>query len=587
MAKRYTDYSIEGILNINNEYSFPIIDGLIDQVLRTDGFGNVTWQDASSGNAAYTETKTFVAGVPQTTTHSLGTDNIQVQLIDLAAGGVLVQGDITNYTANTVDVEVSSPVANLKIVVLADGGSGGSGGCTNAWSTFTTDIGGPVSAIGCDILEFTSTDGSVIITGIDGSPNKIIDFTGAGGGSSLWIEGGTGNTAMMDAHGTYTVTGVCDFSLIAGGNGHTLTGENNFIGGGLDGTLNATENSALIAGHDNTIEDSIDAIIMGGADHQILDTSTDSVINGGHEHLIEDALRSVIIAGDNSGIKNSSIDSTIIGGSNNEIGNITAVTGGVIIGGDLNELNDAVHSVIIGGANNDLDGFDKSVIIGGDSLTALADETVYVPNLNINSLPANPAVSTLGLDVDGNVVEADSSINNQLWIQTTFFNNLFSQGVPSYTYPHDYMEWTSNASGTDVMPVLIMPFACRLLSITFRWCSENGTTVTIGPGERFFVDIGTVTPGTGATPDNWTSKTGTVVGVGTTVLGEGIMELTNADSGTIPSISNSMANFSPAQDIVFAAGDEVAVIGFEVGNILPNDVDAQCCMVFELLESSP
>ena len=48
----YGDFStnllrVNGTLNINNDYSFPIADGLANQVLRTDGIGNVSWAAVS------------------------------------------------------------------------------------------------------------------------------------------------------------------------------------------------------------------------------------------------------------------------------------------------------------------------------------------------------------------------------------------------------------------------------------------------------------------------------------------------------------------------------------------------------------
>ena len=39
---------INGELNINNAFSFPITDGTANQILQTDGSGNVTWQDQNS-----------------------------------------------------------------------------------------------------------------------------------------------------------------------------------------------------------------------------------------------------------------------------------------------------------------------------------------------------------------------------------------------------------------------------------------------------------------------------------------------------------------------------------------------------------
>ena len=43
---------INGTLDINNAFSFPTVDGTANQVLRTDGAGNLTWQNAVAGTAS-------------------------------------------------------------------------------------------------------------------------------------------------------------------------------------------------------------------------------------------------------------------------------------------------------------------------------------------------------------------------------------------------------------------------------------------------------------------------------------------------------------------------------------------------------
>jgi hypothetical protein len=61
-------------------------------------------------------------------------------------------------------------------------------------------------------------------------------------------------------------------------------------------------------------------------------------------------------------------------------------------------------------------GASRSIILGGQSITATAADTVYVPNLNINTTPANDNALTQVLvrATDGTVKYRDSStINNQ------------------------------------------------------------------------------------------------------------------------------------------------------------------------------
>ena len=81
----------------------------------------------------------------------------------------------------------------------------------------------------------------------------------------------------------------------------------------------------------------------------------------------------------------------------------TSIVQSVILGGSGHNINGVSNSVIIGGTNNTLTG-GGSVILGGQSLTGTANNTVYVPNLNINSIGAGTPIGNLGFDSSGNVV---------------------------------------------------------------------------------------------------------------------------------------------------------------------------------------
>ncbi len=50
MSESIPTVKVIGLLDINNEYQLPMVDGTVNQVLTTDGAGNVTWMD----NAAFT-----------------------------------------------------------------------------------------------------------------------------------------------------------------------------------------------------------------------------------------------------------------------------------------------------------------------------------------------------------------------------------------------------------------------------------------------------------------------------------------------------------------------------------------------------
>ncbi len=97
----------DGRINVNEEYTLPNIDGTANQVLQTDGAGNVTWQNATSGgwslngNASITSpaapgtygtstigaTENFI-GTTDNNDFTIGTDNIERMRIERTTGDV-------------------------------------------------------------------------------------------------------------------------------------------------------------------------------------------------------------------------------------------------------------------------------------------------------------------------------------------------------------------------------------------------------------------------------------------------------------------------------------------------------------------
>jgi len=72
------------------------------------------------------------------------------------------------------------------------------------------------------------------------------------------------------------------------------------------------------------------------------------------------------------------------------------------VSGDGNH-NIGNQSAILGGLNNRLTG-DRSVLLGGFSRTGTANDTVYVPKLNIQTVQAGSPLTLLGVDNQGMVV---------------------------------------------------------------------------------------------------------------------------------------------------------------------------------------
>jgi hypothetical protein len=75
----------------------------------------------------------------------------------------------------------------------------------------------------------------------------------------------------------------------------------------------------------------------------------------------------------------------------------------------LTSANKDNPAVIIGSRNSTINsGITNSVIIGGQNILASENNTVYVDNLNINTLGTGTSVNNLGIDSNGNVVAGDA-----------------------------------------------------------------------------------------------------------------------------------------------------------------------------------
>ena len=168
-----------------------------------------------------------------------------------------------------------------------------------------------------------------------------------------------------------------------------------------------------------------------------------------------------------------------------------------------------------------------------------------------------------GTDGTNGVDGAPGTDGEQMFIITGMFNNLFSGSGGGV----DYMEWTSNTSPTNTLPLLSLPFNCELITLTCTWCGSESITMN-SPNEKWLVDIGVVPKNTSSEHHNWVSKTGSI--------GLQTWNPENAN-GQYPTI------VSEDLGIYFIKGDRIAVIGFETGSITPTNTEAQVCMVFKKL----
>jgi hypothetical protein len=237
----------------------------------------------------------------------------------------------------------------------------------------------------------------------------------------------TGNVAIAAGGEAHTVSGFRagafggEQSTVTGTNSFVMGGYNNSAGSSYDGVVGGTGNastgqSAVVVGGTNNSAQNSGAVIAGGNANQT--NSGRSFIGGGQNNVMS-AINTenggilgtyvstmtgnfhnanVILGGASQTIEGSSNvyrteNNAILAGNNNYLGstqNDSGSSASIIAGGKYNTINAALgpdfnlsSSAIIGGENNLLI-HGKSIILGGSNITSSANNTVYVPNLNIS-----------------------------------------------------------------------------------------------------------------------------------------------------------------------------------------------------------
>ena len=210
--------------------------------------------------------------------------------------------------------------------------------------------------------------------------------------------GSSYNNVIIGAYNSRIEANGMSYTSILGGSNNNIYQDNSFAG--------VTPNYSVIVGGDtNRIDDSDTATIINGFQNTISVNSKQSTIVNGQEHSIASSQFSAIIGG-NSNEMTDSDGSALIGGSNNGIlsdGN-PAFTRyyNAILGGTGNTINNGELCFIMGGYQNVIPyGTVGSVILGGDSITANSNNTVFVQRLNIK-YAQNDNLTTKLLTIDNN-----------------------------------------------------------------------------------------------------------------------------------------------------------------------------------------
>jgi len=237
-------------ITVYNNFTYPS-GATTGYVLTSDSFGNASWQPSSGGGSGstYSQTDNYTAGVPVTINHNLNTTAVLVQIIDTDTNE-LIDGFISNYTLNSVDVTLNSNINNIKVVVA--------GGLFFAPVSDYYVTGGTYDS-NTGILTLNRQNGSIVITGFTSGSSFGVDTYVTGftynDANLLTISQNQGQQDLsinIDTMTGLTVNGILSATTYYG-DGSNLTGiVDNYVTGGTYSngtlTLNRQNGSVVITG---------------------------------------------------------------------------------------------------------------------------------------------------------------------------------------------------------------------------------------------------------------------------------------------------------------------------------------------------
>jgi hypothetical protein len=371
-------------------YEFPIIDGSVDQLLVTDGSGQLSWSDGSSGNWSVTDSVLY-------------TNNYW----GIARGGAnnVLYGD-SALTHINLGVACTTGTAGQTYYYCTVGG-----GYRNSASSYYTTVGGG-----------WNNDAAVNYATVSGGRQNTADdyYATVGGGNSntadssaATVAGGFQNAASGGyatiggghtnaASGYYATVGGGYTSIASGysatvGGGYTSIASGSYatVSGGRNNTAN--DNYATVTGGRQNVADTSYATVSGG----YADTASGycATVGGGRLN-IADASNATVGGGRNNTA--SGAGATVSGGNNNTAGAVYATVGGgyyntadsayaTVGGGRNNTASDSFATVGGGGENDATDNY--ATVGGGYQNTA---DTVYTTVGGGNNNIASEIYSTVG-----------------------------------------------------------------------------------------------------------------------------------------------------------------------------------------------
>ena len=147
---------------------------------------------------------------------------------------------------------------------------------------------------------------------------------------------------------------------------------------------------------------------------------------------------------------------------------------------------------------------------------------------------------------------------------TYYVMNGLVNNLASATAGYDYMEWTSNVTGPDQIPVVKTTDKLQLMYVTWAWMGE--LPVTIGAGESVDFSIGTFADNVRTWQPNYVQE-------------GAIFSITSVDNGTFVSGSADLSS----SNIIIAKDKMMGVVGLEVGSLTPNTGELAISLKFKVV----
>ena len=379
----YVEFAAPNLVNSSYTLVWPVNTGLVNQVLTTDGSGNLSWT-TPPGNVTQGGNSfglTMVLGTTDNNGLNLITDNVnRVQIAN--TGGVTIN---TPSTGTGLTINGGGLTVAAGGVIVSAGGANITGGLTSSGTTTLSALTtGVVQSNSSGVLSTSNgTNGQVFIAATGSNPSFISPT--AGNGLSI-----TSNATTLE----YALS--TPVSVANGGTGATtLTGV--LIGNGTSAVTGnpITQYDVLVGGASNTISSIAPSVVSG----------VPLISNGS---AANPSFGTVVVAGGGTGVTSFTANELLASGTTTtgSFQQIAPATAGYVLvsngAGSLPTFQSlTINGVVLNGGNT----FGENMTIGTNDDFALTLETNGTPQITI----AQNGLVTISNLASTGVVHTDSS----------------------------------------------------------------------------------------------------------------------------------------------------------------------------------